>query len=579
MTLTRKLRIGLRREILILYPVAVLLLIVLCGFVLLSYRTAVGLTIQQRQEDAAEFAARVASGLPHDRRPNRNDLHRATTGARRAAIIRSNGKPLIEVGDFSRPPLAPIDSQEQLTIPIAIGPNESLPSEIAGFAAFRRGDDRFIVRVDLGAEEIAFQSRALRILTWVVLAISVGVAALVLLFSRHLLRPYETLLAQARRIGEPADDRDEMTFLTQTIEQALSRLIEPEERPDADIEALQSALGPSLESGFMLLGRNAEVVSINSHGATVLGAESSSDLEEIQRLVRSNATLDGLLSQAVAAGGHVQRREIEIEIGGDERTLGITVHPLRRDDGQARAYLTLFADLTEARRVEHEEKLTENLTQLGEMAAGVAHELRNSLATVRGYLTLIERRPEEESLLDYLQEMRRESDHLQRVVDDFLTFARPETKRLEDVELAEIARRAASDPALPTGKVHFEAPENALPTIRGDSQLLERAIKNLIHNAVRAQDDLKIETPVEVRASGDERSVSVSVEDLGGGLPEQVRARLFQPFVTSRVDGVGLGLTLARRIVSLHRGRLHLHDRPGGTHATIEFSVTPDKIE
>jgi len=256
----------------------------------------------------------------------------------------------------------------------------------------------------------------------------------------------------------------------------------------------------------------------------------------------------------------------------------VTVHPLLRDDGEVRAFLALFADLTEAHRIEREEQLTENLTHLGEMAAGVAHELRNSLATLRGYLALIERQPEEESLTDYLGEMRHESDHLQRVVDDFLAFARPETTRLEDVDLVELARRAVSDPALGPKSARFVEPSSDVPPVRGDAQLLERALKNLIHNAVRAQQDEGVEEPVHVEIGTEGRRLELKIEDLGGGLPAEVRERLFQPFVTSRADGVGLGLTLARRIVSLHGGSLTLADRPGGTRATIGFVTGADNI-
>ena len=575
MTKTSKVGIGLRRETLILFPVALFILVVLSTFVLFSYRTAVTLLIRQRQQEAAATADRVAEALPRDRRPSQSDLRRAARGTRRSAILRPNGRPVATIGEFDAPPLAPL-AGEELVLAIGRGPDEDTPLDVAGFTRFDRQGQSYILRVDLPADELALQSDALGILTWVVIGVSLAVAGLVFLFLRHLLRPYETLLAQAKRLAERSEKEDEITFLTNTIEQALSRLAESPDLPDDEIAALQRALGPSLESGFMLLDRDAEILSMNSVGAELLGVPSKDDLEAVRGCLRDKPALEDVLREAVASGAGVQRREVTIEGGGGERTLGVTVHALKRDDGDARGYLTLFVDLTESQRRAHEEKVAESLSQLGEMAAGVAHELRNSLATVRGYLTLIERRPEEESVADYVQEMRRESDHLQRVVDDFLTFARPETTRLEDVDLAELVERAAADPSLAvpaTPRV-----EARPPAMRGDGQLLERALRNLLHNAAQAQVAIGAEAPLDVRLSTDGGEAEIAIRDAGGGLPAEVRERLFQPFVTGRADGVGLGLTLAHRIVTLHGGRLRLDEIDGGTRASIRFPLAAERL-
>ena len=144
----------------------------------------------------------------------------------------------------------------------------------------------------------------------------------------------------------------------------------------------------------------------------------------------------------------MKRQECAIDTPAGERVLGLTAHPLRRDDGAVRGFLVLFADLTDAQRETAEIRLADSLSQLGELTAGVAHELRNSLATLRGYLTLVERAPDEESIADYLAEIRRESDHLERVLEDFLTFARPGSARPQRVDLLALVHRAAADPAL-----------------------------------------------------------------------------------------------------------------------------------
>ncbi|MFY9823841.1 MAG: ATP-binding protein, partial [Thermoanaerobaculia bacterium] len=265
------------------------------------------------------------------------------------------------------------------------------------------------------------------------------------------------------------------------------------------------------------------------------------------------------------------RQECAIRAGEATRILGLTLHPLRRDDGEPRGYLALFADLTEARRHAEENRLSESLAWLGELAGGVAHELRNSLATLRGYLTLIDRRPADGSIADYLGEIRSEADHLQRVLEDFLSFARPGSARIQEISLLPLLQRAAADPALDGYAVQVEGAEPGL-RMRGDAQLLERAIRNLLHNAVQAEREAGRSGPVEVRVQQGADSLEIAVEDRGHGVNPEIRERLFHPFVTGRAGGVGLGLALARRIVVLHRGRIRLEERPGGgTRAVILF--------
>ena len=209
--------------------------------------------------------------------------------------------------------------------------------------------------------------------------------------------------------------------------------------------------------------------------------------------------------------------------------------------------------------------MAESLARLGELAAGVAHELRNSLATIRGYLTLIERSPDEPPGA-YLAEVRHEADHLQRVLEDFLSFARPGSARVEEVSLAAIAERVAADPAF-DGETVTVAVAPGTPRLRGDAQLLERAVRNLLRNAVEANREAagtQTALPVRVEVGEEAGGVVLRVADRGAGVPPEIADRLFLPFTTGRPGGVGLGLALAHRIVSMHGGNLRLEPAPGG---------------
>lgn len=567
-------RLGLRREVLILLPVALLLLVVLSTVTLFSFRSALALLNEERQAEAARLASGVADRLRETGIPTPMELQALVPQARSAAVVGKDGDALAVSGDLpSGGLLAPADGLD-LSEPLGAGPNEALPDAVAGFAP--SGPDRW-VRVDLPAGVLAGQQRALSVLSVVVLGLNAALLLLVLSFLRHLMAPWETLLERARQMGaEREAGEGEIEFLVATFERAMTDLGNLGSREvrgaEDDIAALERTLSSSLQSGLLLLDRAGAVLSLNPVAAGLLGIEPPAPGTPLADAIAAQPELRDLLASAVAEQTAPKREELTIRAGGgmrETRSLGLTVHPLRRDDGGVRGWLVLFADLTEVQRRAGESRLAESLARLGEMAGGVAHELRNSLATLRGYLTLIERRPDEESIADYLAEIRREADHLERVLQDFLAFARPGTARLEEVDLSDLARRAAADPSLKNTEVRVRPADVRL---RGDAQLLERALRNLLHNAAQAQSEAGTEGPVEVGIDLVDGGVELAVEDRGPGVPEEIRERLFLPFATGRRGGVGLGLALAHRIVTLHGGRVRLEDRPGGgTRALLFF--------
>jgi signal transduction histidine kinase len=608
----RRRRLGLRNEVLILLPAALILLVILSSFTLVSYRSALLRLTEERRDEAAHVAqtaaAVLASGalVPGASLPNLQPL---APGARGIAVLDRAGHLLGAAGE---PPANPLDAAAGRSLaqpfqPFGVGPDERLPDSIAGYAPLPGGGS---VRIELPAATLAGQRRAIGILTVVVLTVNGALLVLVVVFLRHLLAPYETLLARAREMGELREGEgdggeDEIDLLLGTFERALAALAAREppgsapgaaESGEDDIAALERTLSASLQSGLLFLDREGRVVALNEVGAALLGLVGTAGGRPpgpgtpLADLLASQPELAALLAAAIAEEREVNRQECTLH--GSAITLGLTVHPLRRHANRAvRGYLVLFADLTGVRRQAEESRLAESLAQLGEMAAGVAHELRNSLATLSGYLTLLERQPDEATTAEYLAELRHETDHLKRVLDDFLAFARPGTARPEELSLGRLLRRAAADPALAGLAVELAPDSSASDAgssadelddvhLRGDPQLLERAFANLLRNAAEAERAAGREGPVEVRVrrlagaeAGDAGgAVEVSIADRGPGVPAELRERLFHPFATGRPGGVGLGLAVAQRVINLHGGRIRLEDRPGGgTLARIVF--------
>lgn len=208
---------------------------------------------------------------------------------------------------------------------------------------------------------------------------------------------------------------------------------------------------------------------------------------------------------------------------------------------------------------------SEKLAALGQLAAAVAHEVRNPLGVIRSAAQEIQ-----DSLADSDRGRRAcsfitaEIDRLNNVIASLLAFARPLKMEPDEIAIGEIFDRAlllANEP-LASRRIRFHRSEAAgLPAVRADRDLLSQVLLGLLDNAARAVPDGG-EVTLEACAAGG--AVEVAVSDNGPGVPAELRARVFEPFFTTRAGGTGLGLAIARQIVEAHGGRIDAGERPGG---------------
>jgi signal transduction histidine kinase len=231
---------------------------------------------------------------------------------------------------------------------------------------------------------------------------------------------------------------------------------------------------------------------------------------------------------------------------------------------QALASLERINAQAEARR-------RETLAAVGEMAAGLAHEVRNPVAAIRGAAQAITPEATPEQSREMLEVIGEETERLGRVVGEFLDYARPSSPRRERVDAGDLAKRVARAAEL-SGiglRVEVQISPDAAP-VAGDTDQLHRAFENLVRNAAEATGEggtLRIE----VTAGGEGRT-EISFADDGPGIPDVVIPHLFQPFHTTKTGGTGLGLALVHRIVESHGGSIRVEGRPGrGAVFTLEL--------
>ncbi len=215
---------------------------------------------------------------------------------------------------------------------------------------------------------------------------------------------------------------------------------------------------------------------------------------------------------------------------------------------------------------------SERLAALGQLSAGLAHELRNPLSSIKGSANLLERSVTQDNatVKELAEIISTEVDRTNSLVTRFLDFARPLEPRREPADVREVIDRAVHRAGVP---VIREYP-STLPTLSIDPELMEQVFLNLITNAAQASAP---ESPVTVRAKEADGEVEISVIDRGCGIPPDKIETIFNPFVTTKRDGVGLGLAIVSKIVDGHNGRMTVESEPGrGSTFRVFLPVSPD---
>jgi signal transduction histidine kinase len=412
---------------------------------------------------------------------------------------------------------------------------------------------------------------------------SVSVAAamtgmfLLVMYLPRITRPIEEMLDQARELSDRDDQTDETTYLIATFrdsiqrlkvqEAELKRLHEAEKTRADELELVSATLTRSLTSGFIALDPNARVLQLNASAREILDIPPERDAQvDIGELV-GNTPLASVLRDAIGRSETVSR--IEVEHGGT--AIGLTAVPLLGENERLLGMLALFTDLTPIRQLEARVRAMQTLAELGEIAAGIAHEFRNSLSTILGYLKLVLRNELPAEATSRLKAAESEATQLTAAVERLLTFARPMTLQLERVDLRELTEEVVERLRGTAAGVRITIGGEAV--LDGDRALLARAVDNVVRNAVDAVSERGAAARIAIEIA--DRPPAITVTDNGVGFDEADASRLLLPFVSNKPGGFGLGLSLARKVAVLHGGDITLNGTPErGAVVTMSFAVT-----
>jgi PAS domain S-box-containing protein len=273
--------------------------------------------------------------------------------------------------------------------------------------------------------------------------------------------------------------------------------------------------------------------------------------------------------------GEILQDELEVTLGGEVRSFRLSKIPMRLEGDEISHVITIGEDVTESRRSQGQIMQSEKLAAIGQLAAGVMHEINNPLATISACVAAIGGRvgqladAEKATVDEYLEIIDKEVDRCTRIVDGLLDFSRPKGKSKGRVVL-----NALVDETLFLMKHHqrfkrlslVRELDLSLPATNGNAEQLTQVLMALMLNAVDAMDDRRGMLTVRTgRNTNRSDEVFVEIEDNGVGIPRAEQSKIFEPFYTTKPPGrgTGLGLSICYGIVEEHRGRIEVDSQPG----------------
>jgi two-component system sensor histidine kinase PilS (NtrC family) len=317
------------------------------------------------------------------------------------------------------------------------------------------------------------------------------------------------------------------------------------------------------------------ITSINEAACEILGINQADALGQLL-----SRRIPGMVRMLEEAGpvGAVRRHEVDaIRPDGSVRNLGVSATPLSDHTGQVIGRVIHFQDLTELRRMQIQVERSERLASIGRLAAGIAHEIRNPLASISGSVEMLRGLPgadgEARQLVDIAV---REVDRLNGLITDLLDYARPRAEDKQPLDLGEVASEIAKafhhEKRQNDVRVDVEAQQGA--GIEGASGQVRQVLWNLLRNAAEAMPKggtVKVRVRREQK-TGKPPATVISVRDTGVGIPPEDLRHIFEPFFSRKPGGTGLGLATVARVVEDHRGHIEIDSQVGkGTEFVLRF--------
>ena len=324
----------------------------------------------------------------------------------------------------------------------------------------------------------------------------------------------------------------------------------------------------NMGAGVITIDATGQIIYFNWAAGVILDCESGRVRGRmLEEVVPGGAkSLTRLVLEGLSARRNEHRREIDIRLSdGQIRPVGVSCKVMEDKKGRCRGYLVLFSDLTDVKETQERLKRSERMAAIGELSADMAHEIRNPLASIRGSVeTLASETYHDGDSKKLMGLVIKEADRLNTIIEHFLKFARTKAPSFRKVSLNRVIEEV-----LDLVKAHPDFREaielrTVQPVgdaiVKADPEQVKQVFLNLCLNSLSAMKDSGQLTVEVLQTNG---AFGVAVQDTGVGIDKSVITRIFQPFYTTRKKGIGLGLSIAHKIVEKHKGWIDVESSPG----------------
>ena len=367
------------------------------------------------------------------------------------------------------------------------------------------------------------------------------------------------------------------------------------EREIIELTNFNESIIQSMEAGLLTVALDGRITSLNAGGERILGWKSAEVVGQKIKSVLKPEEVDCLLSSLPSPGSLSFSRETEITVKtGRKVFIGFTATDRLDNRGEKVGTIVSFRDITQLKQMQSEVIRMDRLASLGVLASGIAHEVKNPLAGIKTMAqTCEEEFDENDPKREYLVRIVRQVNRLDDLLKTFFTYARPKPPDRKPHRLPVILKEVVNlvgKKMTACGIAYEEAFESDLPKVMVDAQQIQQVFLNLILNAVEAMGDggtLRISARKgrmsslglihrrsEEKGTSDVPCVAVQVSDTGEGIAPDKLETIFDPFFSTKSNGVGLGLSIVYRIIEEHRGDIRVESKVGqGTTFTLSLPI------
>lgn len=350
------------------------------------------------------------------------------------------------------------------------------------------------------------------------------------------------------------------------------------ERDLQDVKFLSNDILASMDAGVITTDLNGRIISMNPRGRELVGMSESQEFSSIHDLGTEHALLASICSELLQHQQPIRDRDYHVERRGHRMTLRAGCTMLRNRQKESIGMVVHVRDVTEKAYMEERLRRMERYVGLGSLAAGLQHEIKNPLNALSLHVQLLCEKLQKESgdaeVAEMLDVLNTEVKRIGKVLDGFRNYASIHEIGKSPVDVAslieKLVRLMRPDAEQKNVQLLFEPPQKPLSPVPADSSKLEQVLLNLALNAVAAMPE-----GGQLRFSVEEQGerMRIDVADTGKGIPVEIQSQIFDPYFTTRADGIGMGLAFCDKIIRQHDGVIEFETSPKGTTFSLYLPI------